>query len=165
VNVAAASPDAVAVTVYSGPTYNTGLSTTLPSRRMRALTPVPARALDAIVDENELASTRIVKIDVEGGEDAVIDGMRSFVARCRRDVEIVIELSPTWWTNPARRPVDVLQPLVDAGFNVYEMSNNYWPWRYLWPRCLPSVRRCTRDLTRRVARLDLVLSRADAASL
>jgi len=80
---------------------------------------------------------------------------------------LLVELSPQWWTDPELRPIDVLRPFLERGFNVYRLSNDYRAWRYLWPRKVDAPRRL-RDsavLDRRVARLDLVLSRSDADAL
>lgn len=63
------------------------------------------------------------------------------------------------------RPIDVLRPFTERGFNVYRIDNSYRPWRYLWPNAVGDAIRVRRDLTRRVARLDLVLSRRDADRL
>jgi hypothetical protein len=85
--------------------------------------------------------------------------MRQLLGQAREDLEILVEMSPRWWTDSSQRPADVLAPLFAAGFRAYEMENNYWPWRYLWPRSVRRPWRCTRDLTKRVRRLDLILSR------
>ena len=61
--------------------------------------------------------------------------------------------------------LDTSTPFVDAGFNVYSMPNNYWPWRYLWPARVASPRRVRLPLAEAVGRLDLVLSKTDADTL
>ena len=164
VNKAAAATRGV-LTVYRGPSHNIGLTTTVQTRGFEEQGVVEALPLDDLMTRDELQHARLVKIDVEGGEDAVLAGMSAFLSQCRNDAEILIELSPLWWTDDSKHPIDVLQPLFDAGFHAYEMDNNYWPWRYMWPRCVRRPWRCTRDLTRRVKRLDLVMSRRDAEQL
>jgi FkbM family methyltransferase len=153
------------VVVYSGPSHNIGLTTTVPSRGFHEEATVDVLPLDQLLLPAEIRAARVVKIDVEGGEDRVLAGMDAFLDRCRHDVEILIELSPQWWTDSSRRPLDALTPFRDKGFHVYEMDNSYWPWRYLWPRSVRHPRRCTRDLTERPRRLDLVLSRRDVVVL
>ena len=161
----AAAAERGMLNVYSGPSHNIGLTTTVQTRGFGQQAVVEALPLDDLMTRDELRRARLVKIDVEGGEDAVLAGMSRFVEQCRDDAEILIELSPLWWTDDTKRPIDVLQPLFDVGFHAYEMDNNYWPWRYMWPRCVRRPRRCTRDLTVRVKRLDLVMSRQDAEQL
>jgi hypothetical protein len=147
---------------------------------MKLETSVPAAPLDELLTDEEIARTRLIKIDVEGGEDAVLAGIKRLivpptegaappdseggggggVGGGRRDLELLIELSPNWWSDTSRRPLDVLQPFLDAGFGVFELPNNYWPWRYLWPNDITPPRRSQRDFTQRVDRLDVLLSRA-----
>jgi len=137
--------------IYSGPQHNVGLTTTVQREGMRLETSVPAAPLDELLTDEEIARTRLIKIDVEGGEVAVLAGIRRLLADGRTDLELLIELSPNWWSDKFRRPLDVLQPFLDAGFHVFELPNNYWPWRYLWPNDIT---------TQRVDRLDVLLSRS-----
>ncbi|UCD75577.1 MAG: FkbM family methyltransferase [Phycisphaerales bacterium] len=163
-NIAAAA-EAGTLDVYSGPDHNIGLTTTVKGRGLPVEQSIEALPLGEILTDQEVARAKLVKIDVEGGEGEVLAGLTSFLQRCPEDVEILVELSPKWWDNPDRLPVDVLKPMVEAGFNIYEMDNNYWPWRYLWPRRIRRPRRVRRRLTKRVFRLDLVLSRKDVEEL
>lgn len=161
VNKAAAAVPGTIV-LYSGPSKNIGLTTTVESRGFQREAEVDALPLDDLLSPAERHDARLVKIDVEGAEPEVLVGMQRFLRESREDAEILIELSPLWWNDRTRRPIDVLQPLFDAGFRAYEIENNYWPWRYLWPNCIQRPRRSRRDLTRRVKRIDFALSRTDA---
>jgi FkbM family methyltransferase len=161
----AAAASRGAITVYAGPDHNIGLTTTVEARGFARQDVVEALPLDDLLTQDEVRAARLVKIDVEGAEDGVIAGMQGFIAASRDDAEILIELSPLWWSDDTKRPIDVLQRLFEAGFHAYEMDNNYWPWRYMWPRCVARPRRCTRDLTKRVKRLDLVMSRRNTDEL
>ena len=162
----AAAARAGSLVVYSGPSKNVGLTTTVESRGFAREAVVDSLPLDELVTAQEARVARLVKIDVEGGEPSVLAGMHEFVVSCRADAEILVELSPLWWSDRSMRPIDVLQPLFEAGFRAYEIDNNYWPWRYLWPRCTRRPRRSTSDLTiNSVKRIDLVLSRTDANEL
>ena len=156
---AAAAPGRLVL--YSGPAQNVGLTTTVESRGFEREAEVEALPLDDLLTAADVRRARLVKIDVEGAEPDVLAGMRRTLNECRPDAEILLELSPLWWSDQTRRPIDVLQPLIDAGFYAYEIENNYWPWRYLWPRCTRRPRRSNRDLTTKVKRIDLVLSRVN----
>ena len=161
----AAGETAATLRVYHGPVQNIGLSTTVGGRGFAQEAEVAAAPLADLLEPDEIATTRLVKIDVEGAEDAVLRGMKQFLEACPPDVEIVLELSPRWWEDRRQTPRQVLQPLLDKGFHVYEIGNNLWPWRYLWANDVRPPRRLRRSLDRRVKRLDLVLSRADGEVL
>lgn len=151
--------------VYAGPSHNLGLTTTMAGRGFAREADVEAAPLADLLEPDETARARIVKIDVEGGEVDVLRGMTAFLERARDDVEIVVELSPQWWADVSTSPDDILADLAAMGFHAYEIDNDYWPWRYLWPRAVRPPRRLRRALDRRVRRLDLVLSRIDAEEL
>ena len=151
--------------LYEGPEKNIGLSTTIESRGLPSEGTISAAPLADLLEPEEIATASLVKIDVEGAEVAVLRGMKAFLDQCPNDVEVVVELSPLWWTERSQSPQDVLQPFVAAGFNVYEIDNNLWPWRYLWPEAVRRPRRVRTPLTKPVKRLDLVLSRVDADEL
>jgi len=155
------------LTLFAGPVHNVGLTATVEHRGLQAAGRVQAAPLGDLVTDAELARARLVKIDVEGAEDRVLAGMLPVLERLHADAELVVELSPTWWTNAQLRPIDVLQPFLDRGYHVYLLPNDYWPWRYLWPNDVGPPRRL-RDLTQlalRVPRLDVVLSRRDQDEL
>jgi len=148
--------------LYSGPDKNIGLSTTVSGRGLPSEGEIPAAPLADLLQPAEIETARLVKIDVEGAEVAVLRGMKEFLDQCPSQVEILVELSPAWWTDRSLTPHEVLQPLIDAGFHVYEITNNLWPWRYLWPAEVTRPRRVRSLPDKRVNRLDLVLSRVEA---
>lgn len=161
----AASETVGVLPLFEGPDQNIGLSTTVQTRGLPSEGEIPAAPLGDLLKADEIASARLVKIDVEGAEGAVLAGMNSFLDQCPQEVELLVELSPEWWEDQTLTPQAVLQPFLDRGFHVYEIENNLWPWRYLWPQDVSRPRRLKQSLTERVQRLDLVLSRTDAEQL
>lgn len=153
------------VEVFAGPRHNIGLTTTVAGRGMPVQARVQGGPLGELMSDSEVRAARLVKIDVEGGEADVLDGMKSFLDRCRDDVEILVEMSPHWWADRSRKPSEVLAPLFDRGFKPFSMPNSYWPWRYLWPNRVTPPRRIEVAQVDRARRLDLVLSRQDTAEL
>ena len=153
--------------LFLGPNWNLGETTTVARPKLREQGRVLAAPLGSLLTREELATARMIKIDVEGGEDRVLAGMLASVDALAADAELVVELSPSWWSDPELRPIDVLRPFLERGFNVYLLPNDYLPWRYLWPRDIgvPQRLRDLTELEERVFRLDVVLSRSDADTL
>jgi FkbM family methyltransferase len=150
--------------LFAGPISNIGLTTTVAHWGLRQQGRTRAAPLGSLVTHEELATARLIKIDAEGAEDRVLAGMLASVDALAADAELVVELSPIWWNDLQLRPIDVLRPFLERGFHVYLLPNDYSPGRYLWPRDVGAPQRL-RDfavLKRRVARLDVVLSRCDA---
>lgn len=153
--------------LFLGPKWNLGETSTVARPKLREQGRVRAAPLGSLLTREELTSARMIKIDVEGGEDRVLAGISASVDALGDDAELVVELSPSWWSDPDLRPIDVLRPFLEHGFHVYLLPNDYLPWRYLWPRDVGAPQRL-RDLSkleRRVFRLDVVLSRTDADTL
>jgi FkbM family methyltransferase len=161
----AASDVAGTVHIHHGPVANIGLTTTLESRGFAPEAEVAAAPLADLLEPQEIETARLVKIDVEGAEDRVLAGMPSFLERCPPGVEILLELSPAWWNDRQQTAHQILTPFFEAGFHAYRIDNNLWPWRYLWPADVRRPRRVREALTKRVKRIDLVLSRCDEAEL
>ncbi|OBF89146.1 hypothetical protein A5790_20925 [Mycobacterium sp. 852002-51152_SCH6134967] len=153
--------------LFLGPNWNLGETSTVARPKLREHGQVRAAPLGSLLTREELANARMIKIDVEGGEDRVLAGILASIDALADDVELVVELSPTWWSDPGLRPIDVLQPFLELGFHVYLLPNDYLPWRYLWPRDVraPQRLRDLSELEQRVFRLDIVLSRRDADTL
>jgi FkbM family methyltransferase len=162
---AAAGRDVGSMAIYSGPPHNIGLTTTVAERGFELEGVIPSRPLDDMLAPQEKAGLRMIKIDVEGREPDVMHGMEDLLRTSRQDLEVLVELSPEWWSDATLGVRDVLDPFLVAGFNIYEIKNSYWPWRYLWPRSVPRPRRVRRPLPQRIDRLDFILSRRDVEFL
>jgi len=163
--VAAASDRTGELTIYEGPFENLGRTTTLAERGERAAATVPCAPLADLVDADALRAARLIKIDVEGAEPAVLAGLAPALDALRDDVEIMVELSPHWWPDGAPDPSMVLAPYLAAGFRVYELPNDYWPWRYAFPKRVAAPTPLREPLGTLKRRVDLVLSRRDLPAL
>jgi FkbM family methyltransferase len=149
--------------VYAGRQHNVGLATTVKRGDMPLVGSVAAAPLGDLLAPDEVARVRLIKIDVEGGEPAVMAGLVACIDRLPANVEIAVELSPLWWADRSQTAADVLRPFEQRGFRLFTIPNNYWPWRYLWPNDVERPRRLRDEalLVAPIKRLDVILSRQD----
>ena len=92
--VHAAASDREGTTVlYAGQTGNLGTASIVREKGNHAEA-VPCAPLDRLLTPQEIESVRVIKIDVEGAEALVFEGMKSILARLRPDAEIVMEIIP-----------------------------------------------------------------------
>jgi FkbM family methyltransferase len=85
----------------------------------------PVRPLGEVLDDDEVARVRVVKIDVEGDEADVVDTLVPLLGKMRDDVEIAVEVAPDRLAARGRTVDDVLAPLREAGFGVWRIPNDY----------------------------------------
>jgi FkbM family methyltransferase len=76
---------------------------------------VGAARMDDVVAERGIDVIDLVKIDVEGAEDAVLDGMRAGL-RTGRYRRVLIELHPAILAERGQSPTHCCQALLDAGY-------------------------------------------------
>lgn len=77
---------------------------------------VRARPLAAMLTDDELRRTRLIKIDVEGAEREVLGGFRDALARLPDTAEIVVETLPETCE-------DVCTIMMHEGFHAYILQN------------------------------------------
>lgn len=161
VNVAV-SDRAETLVFYQEEAGNLGATTIVrPAGRFVSSFDMRAESLQQILTRDEIARTRLIKIDVEGAEAAAVRGLVPLLAMLRPDVEIVIELSPDFLAVRGESPDDVTRPFLDRGFNIYRLTNSYLAESYV--RAVP--RRPVRWRGPVTEQSDLVFSRADAEEL
>jgi FkbM family methyltransferase len=161
VNVAASDSEGVAK-IYRGHEHHIGLTTMLECRGFDLECEVRAAPLSAILKPEELKGARLVKIDVEGAECAVVAGMKPLIQTGRTDAEIIIEIDPELLKRQGKAPDDVLRPFLDAGYHAYQLDNDYTPSGFI---PLPREKRPCRISAPIRATTDVVLSREDRESL
>ena len=149
------------VTLFHGSSENLGGTTTSVgvAKDLKGIV-IDGRRLCDIVDPGELSRVRIVKIDVEGAEWSVMQGLIPMFDRLPDDCEFVIEVVP------GMMPLDDVDRLFDfmegQGFNTYRIENAYEARSYLRPTGVKAPWRLRR---RPVEGGDVVFSRIDAETL
>lgn len=123
-----------------------------------------ARPLPELLDAAEIASARVIKIDVEGAEGSVVRGLAPLLGALRSDAEITVEVSPERMARLGDRADDLLAVMRNAGFHVYRLANDYAPGSY--PPALGGAPRAPVRLRGPVTEeSDLIFSRVDAERL
>ncbi|AXL89698.1 FkbM family methyltransferase [Streptomyces sp. CB09001] len=123
-----------------------------------------ARPLPELLDPAEIATARVIKIDVEGAEGSVVRGLAPMLGALRPDAEIAVEVAPERMARLGDRVDDLLAVMRDAGFHVYQLANDYAPGSY--PPALGGAPRAPVRLRGPVTgESDLVFSRVDAERL
>lgn len=123
-----------------------------------------ARPLPELLDAAEIATARVIKVDVEGAEGSVVRGLAPVLGALRPDAEITVEVSPERMVRLGDRVDDLLAVMRDAGFHVYRLANDYAPGSY--PPALSGAPRAPVRLRGPVTgESDLIFSRVDAERL
>lgn len=159
-NVAAAAEHGE-LTLYGGEVHNSGTTTSIASEGLERLATVTAAPLADLLTAEELHSTRLVKIDVEGGELDVLHGLLPALEGMPDDLEIIVEISPDELEHGGHRRDEPIHLLAGYGFVAYHLPNDYRPVSYL-DKTPDPPRRFDGPLD---ARMDLVFSRVDAEAL
>ncbi|MFJ4687125.1 FkbM family methyltransferase [Streptomyces sp. NPDC091377] len=120
--------------------------------------------LPELLSAAELAGARVIKIDVEGAEGAVVRGLAPVLGELRPDAEITVEVTPERMAALGDRAEELLDLMRGAGFHVYRLPNDYAAGGY--PPAISGPRRVPVRLRGPVrGESDLVFSRVDAESL
>ncbi|MFE3169697.1 FkbM family methyltransferase [Streptomyces sp. NPDC059224] len=125
---------------------------------------IEAVPLPELLRPEEIETARVIKIDVEGAEGAVVRGLAPLLEKLRPDAEITVEVTPDRMTRLGDSADDLLRTMTDAGYHVYRLANSYAADSY--PRALYGAPvapvRWDGPVTQES---DLVFSRTDAATL
>lgn len=142
---------------------NLGHTTVVEPCHVHTAFEVQTAPLADLVSPSELATTRIIKIDVEGAEAAAIRGLLPALTYLRDDAEIAVEVTPRLLAEQGESAAEMIDTLREHGFHAYALTNDYDPATY--PQAIrrpePPVR-CTETPKHMT---DLVFSRTDADRL
>ncbi|MCX7370842.1 MAG: FkbM family methyltransferase [Alphaproteobacteria bacterium] len=86
---------------------------------------VEGRPVGEIIPEAALLAARLIKIDVEGAEWLVLQGLREWLPRLRADVEILVEVNSAALAGFGATVAEFLSVFSAAGFVPHEVRNGY----------------------------------------
>ena len=121
------------VKVYFGGHGNCGETSILEQVGMEFEGEVKSIRLDTILISEELDKIRIVKIDVEGAEFSVVDGMHELLHKCPK-VDVLIEINPERLATQGKTAESIFKIFEQAGYYAYSLENSYSPLSYLTPK-------------------------------
>jgi FkbM family methyltransferase len=85
---------------------------------------VPSLPRKMVVSKEELRTARIIKIDVEGAEWNVCEGLLPALLELRSDAEIILEVTPSEIESQGRQCSELIQRFTDIGFFPYVIDNS-----------------------------------------
>lgn len=76
---------------------------------------------DYLAAQNDDRRVRLIKIDVEGYEPKVLEGLRQSLANKRVDI-VMLEVSVYALAHQGARVIDIVRPLQDAGYRLFRIG-------------------------------------------
>ena len=137
---------------------NQGATSILPTGTDAEVVEVPCSTLPHLLTAEEIASIRLVKIDVEGAEGCVVRGLNGMLEALPADAEFMVELSDA----APEVTADVFVFFRQHGFCCYQIRNDYSPSAYLDPLVSASIPRLD-DVPQEQS--DVIFSRFDGKNL
>ncbi|MFM9368924.1 FkbM family methyltransferase [Streptomyces sp. Da 82-17] len=124
---------------------------------------IEAVPLAEVLEPDEVARARVIKIDVEGAEGSVIRGLAPLLGKLREDVEIAVEVTPDRMEQLGDHVEELLEVMREHGFHVYRLPTEYSADSY--PRAMRHPAAPVRWREPISGETELIFSRVDAAEL
>jgi len=115
----AASDRAGVVKIFRGPASNLGATTLVEEQGFELEVQVDAEPLSLVLQPKEMQTARLMKIDVEGAELAVVTGLLPLLPSARSDFELIVEVHPTHLAQQGKHTEQLLNTLSSAGYRAY----------------------------------------------
>lgn len=124
---------------------------------------IEALPLADVLQPEEVARARVIKIDVEGAEGGVVRGLAPVMGRLRDDVEIAVEVTPERMSQLGDSIDELLETMRSHGFHAYRLPTDYSAANY--PRAIWHPVRPVRHRGPIKGETELIFSRTDAEEL
>ena len=148
--------------VYRAPSGNIGKTGVFQRDGFMYEAEVEAAPLSKLISPGTMRRVRLIKIDVEGSEGAVITGMEPLLEFACNDLKLVVEFWPESLRAGGWDPDELINKFSRRGFHIYQLENDYAPQSYLsheQPKLPARIRQPI------AAQTDLVFSRVNAETL
>lgn len=157
IDVAVSDTQGIIEFFYAGP-RNEGATTTVERRFESTALPVTCKPLSELLTDDEIAAARLIKIDVEGAEARVINGLDSILELIPKDCEVIVEITG----DSIESSKFIFDTFTSHDFNAYEIENDYDVRSYLYPH---APRRPQKLSAIPAKQSDVVFSRLDVECL
>jgi hypothetical protein len=157
IDIAVSDTEGIVEFFYAG-CFNEGATTTVKGRFQSTAIPVSCKPLSELLSGDEIAAARLIKIDVEGAELRVINGLASILPLLPEDCEVIVEISG----DSVEGSGLIYAAFAAHGFHAYELENDYDPLSYLYPQAPKRPQRLN-AIPKQQA--DVVFSKLDLDSL
>ena len=131
----AASDEKGTIDIYKGRKENIGQTTVRIENSSKynfeKESSVSADTLDNIIGLENLLNARIIKVDVEGAEWQVLQGIKGLFKKFSETTEIIIEVSPESLLKQNILPQQLIQLFTNSGYNAYVIPDNNEPHMYM----------------------------------
>jgi FkbM family methyltransferase len=145
--------------LFLGSDSNLGQTGTVARPGSRYECDIDTAPLDALLATVDVARVRFVKVDVEGAEWSVLQGMQGLLRDGARELEVFVELTPKSLAAAGRTVDDVLAMFAGCGFLPYVIENDYSAEGYMSRHPAQRPRRLRETIS---AQADVIFSRIDA---
>lgn len=146
-NIAAGDTIGTTPVFFTGD-HNIGMTNTVPGLAGEFETEVALLPLATVISDSVWQKARIVKIDVEGAEFSVVQGLRKLLEKkSNPEVEIVVEINPDPLRLQGLDPADILAFFREFGFFPYYLKCNGTADDYLSGRQQRHAARITSAIT------------------
>jgi len=156
----AATSGECTVEMFHAGSANEGRTTSIPGYFRTAPVRVQGNSLSQLLTADEISTIRVVKIDVEGAEYSVVQGMRSMIGKIPDDAEIIMEISPQTFEHAEL--AETFSLFAAEGYFPYSVENDYSAAYYL---SHPTISRPKRLRSQPIAMTDTIFSKIDAEYL
>ncbi|MDH2406107.1 FkbM family methyltransferase [Bradyrhizobium sp. SSUT18] len=109
------------LTLFGGDRGNQGRTSPIQRDNLVPVETVPTKPLDDILTDDERASVRLIKIDIEGGELPVLERLVDTLHLYGPSMSLLVEMSE----DASGRSRVVFDKLLAAGFSAYQVENDY----------------------------------------
>lgn len=148
------------IEMFHGGITNEGMTTSVAGKFDVKPITVKGMPISKILTSAEIKSLLLIKIDVEGAEYAVLQGMKNLFPQLPQDAEVVMEITPAAYSSETINEIFLIFKV--NGFFPYKIDNIYSPKYYFSHQ---NINRPKRIKILPTLQTDIVFSRQDTEYL